>query len=40
MKKIFFIVCIVAMSLVSCSKYDDVALWNKSMDMDSRISDL
>ena len=37
MKKIFLLLGIAAAALVSCAKFDDVALWNKSMDMESRI---
>lgn len=40
MKKTLIIIYVAAISLISCSRFDDIALWNKSMDMDTRLSTL
>lgn len=40
MKKLFILLSVVTLSLASCSDYDDVALWNKSQDIDTRLTTL
>ena len=40
MKKLFTLISVVVLSFVSCSKYDEAALWNKSIDMDGRLTEL
>mgnify|MGYP000152672699 FL=1 len=40
MKKLFILLSVVMLSLASCSDYDDVALWNKSQDIDTRLTTL
>lgn len=40
MKKTLILIYVAAISLISCSRFDDIALWNKSMDMDTRLSTL
>ena len=40
MKKLFILLSVVTLSFTSCSDYDDVALWNKSQDIDTRLTTL
>ena len=40
MKKLFILLSVITLSLASCSDYDDVALWNKSQDIDTRLTTL
>ena len=40
MKKIHLLFAFFALSLASCSDFDDVALWNKTHDVDSRLTTL